>query len=295
MNDFEKYSPDFSNLLPERKRDAYKNQCGKVGIIAGSSSMLGAAVLTALATLRAGSGLVYLMTVSDAMANINVVYPEIIVLPLPSEKGSLTVDSLLIIEQYIEEYKFDSLAIGPGLGRELCAEQLIRRFVDLCMQKELLCVVDADALNAIKDDQLRDYVKTCLVLTPHPGEFMRLFDKRVSSDNEDRIRIVQEVITNLNQVLVLKGHNTIVADRSRIYFNETGNSGMATAGAGDVLTGIIASFIGQGLLLFESSVLGVYLHGLAGDKAYDKLGNSLLATDIIDYLPEAIMEIGNND
>ena len=186
----------------------------------------------------------------------------------------------------------DVFVIGPGLSCRHSTQALVQKIV-LSLAKPM--VIDADGLNALAANQallkkLKVKKGRALVFTPHPGEMSRLTGLSVKQVQSSRLKIARQFAKSYNLTLVLKGHNTVVADeRGRAYINKTGNPGMATAGSGDVLSGIIAAFIGQGLDSFEASKYAVYLHGLAGDlAAKEKTQLSLIASDIIDKLPQAI-------
>ncbi len=237
---------DYSQLLPKRPKDVHKGQCGKVGLIAGSRTMIGAGILAARAALRTGSGLVYLLTIPEAAPAVNIAYPEIIVYPF---------------ETPIE---CDAFVMGPGLGSESWAMHHV----------DVPCVIDGDGLF-----EFQKYNLSNVILTPHGGEFERLFGTISSED----------AAKSCGHIVVKKGPGTVITDGKKTVVNPTGNPGMATAGSGDVLSGVIASLIGQGLSLFDAAALGVYLHGLAGDLAYEQLGNGLIASDIIDFLPKALL------
>ena len=182
---------------------------------------------------------------------------------------------------------------GPGLGHSAEITALV---VGLYHELRLPMVLDADGLNALST--LPDVGASHAgprILTPHPGEFARLVRKKQLNSAELITEAVQ-LAGRYSAVVVLKGHRTLVTDGKRQYFNSTGNAGMATAGTGDVLTGIITALVGQGLGTFEAAQLGVYLHGLAGDLAAEKLGEvSLIASDLLDFLPGAFRETGSAD
>lgn len=273
------YNPDFVNLLPKRSEFVHKGDCGRIGVWGGSSTMQGAGILTAFSAMRTGCGLVYLVTADEGVGRINIDYPEFIVLP----------ESKTDLEQCMNEFKFDVLAMGPGLGRNENTRKRIQHF--LTSQNGLIpIVVDADALHAMTIETILK-CNSDLVLTPHAGEFEILFGEPLTNDLEDRIDKAVKAARLVGQVVVLKGAQTIVTDGQEYYVNDTGNPGMATAGSGDVLTGMIASFIGQGVMPFEAAVLAVYTHGCAGDLAFDEHGNGLMASDIIHLIADAIFYI----
>jgi NAD(P)H-hydrate epimerase len=188
--------------------------------------------------------------------------------------------------------KVDSLAIGPGLSRNKSTQGLVRKIVK---EINLPMVIDADGLNALvgflyllRASRIEHRVSR--ILTPHPGEMARLLNMSVANVQKQRIGIAKNFAKKYNCVLVLKGNKTVVADdKGNVYVNQTGNPGMATAGSGDVLTGMIAAFLGQRIDAFNSAKFAVYLHGSAGDLAAKKKTKiSLIASDIIDLIPEAI-------
>jgi hydroxyethylthiazole kinase-like uncharacterized protein yjeF len=286
------------NTLFDRVETSHKGQVGRIGVVAGSASMLGAAILVCNAALRAGAGLVYLMTIESNGNLINISHPEIIVLPLPSRAGVLTYHGEEKISEYVQRYKIDCIAIGPGLNSQFTTRKLVTQVLkNVCSYLSIPTVVDADALNASSYAEFADLKKGLFVLTPHVGEFERLF-KEVCPEwdptsESSRKETTEKAAQKSGQLVVLKGHHSVVSDGTTTFVNQSGNPGMATAGAGDVLTGVIASIIGQGVSLLDGASGGVYLHGLAGDLAFEKMGNSLIASDIIGAIPEALSKIKN--
>jgi NAD(P)H-hydrate epimerase len=190
---------------------------------------------------------------------------------------------------------YDLIALGPGLGKGQKQAELVSFVIK---NSQLPVVLDADGINNLNLKELKN-CQCELVMTPHPGEFARLVNKSITEIQENRIDNAREFAKKYKVNLVLKGVSSLIADKNgNIYINKTGNEGMATAGSGDVLTGIISSLIGQGLAPFKSAVLGVYLHGLAGDQAKSTIGSySVIAGDIIENIPPAISKIkrGCND
>jgi hydroxyethylthiazole kinase-like uncharacterized protein yjeF len=275
-----------TRLLP-RKPDSHKGDFGHVLILAGSARFSGAAVLCAQACLRAGAGLVTLgIPKSLNKVFIKIKPTEAMTLPLP-ETGEVSLSSLAFCK--IREFakKIDVLVIGPGLSQNKSTQSLIRRLVG-CAGKPL--VIDADGLNALAGylSVLPD--KGPVVLTPHPGEMAGLLNVRISQVQKDRKKVAKDFVNRYNIILVLKGYQTLVVEKNReLFLNKTGNPGMAKAGSGDVLTGIIAAFLAQGLSGFEAAKYAVYLHGLAGDlAAKEKSQLAMIASDIIQKLPQAI-------
>ncbi|HMK43516.1 MAG TPA: NAD(P)H-hydrate dehydratase, partial [Dissulfurispiraceae bacterium] len=272
-------------LIPERLPDAHKNMFGHAFVVAGSAGKTGAALMTARACLRAGAGLVTLGVPETLMDVIMARVTEEMVLPLPDDgTGALAPFAADEILRYCAE-RFDVLAIGPGLG----ASAAVRSIVCTLLESAALpMVLDADALNVLAGQPgILRRAKAPVLLTPHPGELRRL-DPNVPVDMS-RIDAAVHFAAEYGVYLVAKGAPTISATpEGRAFVNTTGNPGMATAGAGDVLTGILTAMLGQGLSPLHASMLGVFLHGSAGDVAATRLGqHSLIATDIISALPEA--------
>lgn len=277
--------------FPKRAANAHKGNFGHVLVIAGSSGGTGAAYLTAQAAALSGSGLVTLAVGRSIFPVMAVKLTEVMVRPFfETRDWSLS----LLAEKDIINFsdKTDALAVGPGISQNKETQNLVRNLV---AKIEKPMVVDADGINAFVGHA--DILKSAgsrLILTPHAGEMARLIGQDVKYIEQNRKDVALKFAAEYNTVLVLKGHNTVVAaPAGDIYVNETGNVGMATGGSGDVLTGMIASFIGQGVEPFTAAALGVYFHGLAGDIALkDKGVLSLLATDILNKLPEALKALG---
>lgn len=212
------------------------------------------------------------------------------ILTLPCNTQTLSKDAIKKIDEFINE-KADVVAFGPGVGLNEDTEEILKFLLTHC---HVPIVIDADGITLLSNKKgLLNGTKAKVVLTPHPGELSRLIKIPVKEIEHNRVEITQKVAKELNTVLVLKGVPTIISEQSgNTFINSTGNPGMATGGTGDVLTGIIASFIGQGLNTFDASVLGVYIHGLSGGLAAKYRGNhGLIAGDLIDNLPQAIKEL----
>ena len=284
---FEKHIKKFS----ERKKDSHKGDYGKVFVVAGSEGMTGAAFLACQGALSSGSGLVINGIPESLNQIMEIKLTEVMTLPLAETSiKSLSLKAKDAILDFA--LKSDVVVLGPGLGRNSETQELIKSLI-IDIEKPL--VLDADGINAIEGEMelLESRVNTT-VITPHPGEMARLLGQSVESINLNREDTAKNVAQKTGAIVCLKGHNTIIASpEGEIYINNTGNSGMATGGTGDVLTGMIASFIGQGLEAFSATVAAVYLHGLAGDIAVEEIGPfCLIATDLIDYLPEAFDRAG---
>lgn len=276
-------------LLKKRKASSHKGDYGRVGIIAGSIGMAGAVNLTSRAALRTGSGLVYSIVPESLELILSIKLTEAIIKPIGDKNiGYFTKDSL---EQILKATKnMDALALGPGLGID---EERIYLVGELIKNINIPLVIDADGLNCLsKNINILKEVNYPIILTPHHGEMSRLLGRDIKNIESNRVKYAKEFSQKYNVFTVLKGHKTLVASpEGDIYINHTGNPGMATAGSGDVLTGIIVSLLGQGLKPFDSARLGVYLHGLAGDLAKEDKGEfGLIAGDILEKIPLGIMK-----
>jgi len=245
--------------------------------------------------MRSGAGLVTLgIPKSLNNAIIKIKPKEVMTLPLPqTQEGTLSLAGLRKIKDFTKD--IEVLVIGPGLGQNKSTQALVRKIV---VNQNKPIVIDADGLNSLAGhlDLLRvtNYeLRVTRILTPHPGEMARLLGISINKVQAKRKEIARRFAKDYNCIVVLKGDKTIVADsHGKIYANNTGNPGMATAGSGDVLTGIIGAFLGQGLSAFSATKYAVYLHGFAGDlAAKEKTQLGMIASDIIVKIPEAIKKM----
>lgn len=270
-------------VIRTRPREIHKGDCGRVLIIAGSKEMAGAAVFAARAAIRCGSGLVKVCTAKKVFPVLQISVPEATCITWDKIKKDLSV--------------YDAVAIGPGMGvgrrTKRILEQVLRTYA-----KTL--VIDADGLNAVAaDSRLQALVgrtRAKVIMTPHLGEAKRLLAGGWPEGNggqPSKKAIAEALMKAYGCIAVIKGAGTLVADpEGEAYINTTGNPGMATAGSGDVLTGIITSLAGQGLDPFDAARAGVFVHGLSGDLAAEKTGeHGLTASDIAEYTPFAIKEL----
>jgi NAD(P)H-hydrate epimerase len=271
--------------LPPRALESHKGTFGRVLVVAGSRGMSGAAVLCASGALRGGAGLVQLAVpreIQPIVAAANTCY---LTAPLPQdEDGQL--DAQAQVDLLALARVANVVAFGPGLGQSKAVSTLVGETI---MSLELPLILDADGLNALGSDPTILCRRTApTVLTPHPGEFARLLGTDVAIVKDNREEAAVRFAADHGVVLVLKGARSVVTDGQRVYLNTTGNPGMATGGTGDVLTGLIAALVAQGLVPFAAAQLGVYLHGLAGDFARETFGEvCLIASDLLDFLPQA--------
>lgn len=280
---------DMSLLLPERPPDGHKGTFGKGLIVAGSAGMTGAVAMAGISLLRSGAGLCYAAVPRSLVDTVDAAATEVVVLPMPEvrKKRCHTLRALGELHKYARNV--DAIAVGPGIGRHIETAEMVRRFLTR-IQKPV--VIDADALNALVG-HLNDTIPQITapsVMTPHFAELARILEITTEQVSAERIEKATKWAKILFTTLVIKGNPTIIADGSEpIWLNPTGNDGMATAGSGDVLTGLIAGFLAQGLSPLNAARVGVYVHGLAGDIAAGWLTNrATVATDIMQYIPEAM-------
>ena len=274
-----------ATFLKPRPKDSNKGMFGRVLVIGGSRGKSGAAAMAGQAALRAGAGLVTVATPGSVQPIIAVSMPELMTEAL-SETSEGT-----IANQSISSIAKDKsvVAIGPGITTFPETSAFVRRLGGECRAQ---LVIDADGLNALTgfEGDLGG-----AVLTPHPGEMARLIEKSVDHVTANRVEVASEFAKRRNAYVVLKGHRTVVAaPDGSVYINPTGNPGMATAGTGDILTGVIAGILAQEHLgvFIERLCLAVYLHGLTGDLAAEEVGEeSLVATDLLRFLPKAWEEL----
>lgn len=284
---------EMSRLLPGRTSDVHKGDCGRVAVIAGSVGLTGAATLTSRAVMRAGAGMALLGAPSSLIDSLATRLMEVMLRPL-SETSARSL-SQAALPDIIELAQWaDALAIGPGLSRNPDTVALVRSVVTSVTRP---MVIDADGLNAFagRASILRDCPAE-VILTPHTGELARLIDRTPEDILSNRVAVARETAAALKVTLVLKGASTLIATPAgQVAVNSTGNPGMATAGSGDVLTGVIAGLLGQGLPPWDAARLGVFLHGLAGDIGVQHTGlHSLIAGDLIDHLPAAFLQVAHS-
>ena len=275
------------SLIRPRDPEMHKGNCGRVLICAGGAGMTGAAIFASRAALRSGSGLVYLCTPESNFPVLQTAVPEAICLDRRSAEEHLFPEDA--------GWTFDAVAFGPGMGTSEETRDLLRAILTRC-DKPL--VIDADGLNCLAAEkalgELAAQYPGELVITPHIGEARRLLTAKDLAPGTERDAMVSALVRGYRCIAVLKGAGTLVAREApelELWKNTTGNPGMATAGSGDVLTGLIAGLAGQGLPLWDAAKAGVWLHGRAGDIAADKIGEyGLIASDIAEAIAPAMKE-----
>lgn len=266
------------NILPDRDPIAHKGNFGRILLLCGSRGYTGAAYLAAMGALRTGAGLVYL-GVPESIYSIEAVkLNEPIVFPLPDEGGMLASSAVEEIRGLLP--KMDAVLIGPGLGQSKGTLAVLKT---LLREFDGPVVVDADGINLLSRHKFLLRGRTApTVLTPHEGEFRRL----VGDIGTDRQAAADKLALELGCIVVLKGHGTIITDGAQSYRNFTGNPGMAVGGSGDVLAGMVTALLGQGVAPLEASAVAAWLHGAAGDRCAEKMGQyAMLPTDLLEELP----------
>ena len=288
---------DFARLFQPRAADSNKGLYGHVLVIAGGRGKTGAAAMAGIAALRAGAGLSTVASAASAITAISSYAPEIMTEPLAeTEGGAIAMPAPDDPALAAITAKKTVIAIGPGMGQHPETVQFICRFVQ---ESKTPMVVDADALNALAGQRSR--FEGLRIFTPHPGEMSRLTGKTIAEIQKDRIGHARAFATEHGVYLVLKGDRTIIAfPDGRVWINPTGSPSMATGGTGDVLTGMIAGLVAQFVTaqfpkqLEQALLAAVYLHGRAGELGAEALGEkSFMATDLFEFLPEAMREIAD--
>jgi NAD(P)H-hydrate epimerase len=285
---------DVRRHFPPRVRDTHKGSYGHLLVVAGSVGKTGAAALAARAATRAGAGLVTVATAASAQPVVASLILESMSEPLP-ETAARTIALAALGRLRELAARRDAVTLGPGLGLEDETQELARRLVFECPQP---MVVDADALTALAGrlDHLRGAAGS-RCLTPHPGEMARMLGAGVADVQRDRIATVRQFATAYETAVVLKGASSVVGlPDGTVLLNPTGNPGMASGGTGDVLSGVLGAFLARALEPGTALAAAVYLHGLAGDVAAERVGQeSLVASDVIEALPEAFRRVGARD
>ncbi len=289
---------DVRKFLPRRTWDAHKISAGVVGIIAGSGAMLGAGILATWGSYAVGAGMVVWPLPEDLALLVKGAVPEMVNIVLPRRSvldgWHYSFADFKSIQEGIQARKCQSLVIGPGLGMHRGTGFFVERLLESVPQRGVL---DADALNVVATNRV--YWKSKLsgwVCTPHAGEMARLLGTSLEEVNQDRVSACQEGARYFGSITVLKGAATVIASpQGEVVINPTGGPILATAGSGDVLSGIIAGFMAQGLGGWESALCGVFLHGLAGDLWGREGKKSIIARDIVEKLPEARRMVENGE
>lgn len=275
---------DIEKNFPRRKKETHKGSYGRLLCICGSVGMAGAAVLSANSAMRCGVGIVNIAlpkSIYDTVASQ--LAEPIFTLLTENKSGTITFDCMVSLSESFKEST--ACLIGCGLGYNEDTKKVVYKIID---EYKKPLVIDADGINAVSDNiDILKTAKSEIILTPHMGEMARLIGTSVKDIQVNKFEIAKEFAKDNNVILVLKDYETIIAlPNGEIFINKIGNPGMATAGSGDVLAGMISAFLAQGMSLEESAKCGVYLHALAGDKCANKLSQiSMVSSDIIKELP----------
>ena len=278
------------SLMPARAADAHKGTFGHLLVVGGFLGKTGAAAMVGQAAMRVGTGLVTLATEARAQPTLESKCLETMVEPIVDHADAPQDDKAKKRMAALLEGK-RAVALGPGLSTGDGATQLA---LQLLQTATVPIVIDADGINILAENiESAEENGVPVVLTPHPGEMARLMKSSVADVQADRIGVSKEVAKRLNAEVVLKGaHSVVASPDGAVYVNPTGNAGMASGGVGDVLTGIIVSFLAQGLEPLVAALVGVYLHGAAGDYAAAEVGErSLVASDLITALPDVLVHL----
>ena len=260
---------ELKHLLKRREKNSHKGTYGRIGVVAGQRGMLGSAYLSSSAAFKTGAGLVYVVVEDDIFDAMSI------------KAGEQIVKNFKDIDDEIEFLKtMDAILIGPGIKNNERYRTLLKKILDM----DTKVVVDATAFDILRENPIFLQGKALKILTPHEGEFSKITGLSVEEIGEHREALAKDFAKEHNLTLVLKGNRTVVTDGDKVYINESGNPGMATAGSGDVLSGIISTLF-KNLSPYDAASLGVYIHGAAGDFAKDMYGEeSMTATDIMENI-----------
>jgi len=288
---FELEEEDALAAFPARKKDSHKGDFGHVLVVAGSVGKAGAAILAARAAFRTGAGLVTVASVSEVCRMVTVAQPEVMTESLGDfvECGDAPHAAARVLEIAAS---MDAMVIGPGLGRSQKTQDFV---LDVAARCGLPVVVDADGLFSLRGPSLARLAQRekATVLTPHPGEMARLLGVDKESVQKDRVKALRRAVSETRGTVVLKGRHTLVGNtRSEVWLNPTGSPSLASAGTGDVLAGAIGAILARGIAPDLAAGAGVYIHGLAGERAGKRRPWGVVAGDVIDALPKAIASLG---
>lgn len=279
----------FIENLPKRQKNSHKGDYGKVLVIAGSKGMTGAAYLSSQSAMLCGSGLVTLATPDVVNDILEVKTTEVMTMPLKSCDGHISSLATEDIKNKLD--KVDAVLIGPGLGANDDIKEILKMLLN---NSHIPLVIDADAINVLSDNAELLQDKNCeVILTPHDVEFLRISGLSKKEIESSRLAVCRDFAKKFDVTLILKGsHSIVTASDTMQYINMTGNPGLATGGSGDVLSGIVASFVSRGISAPKAAAMAVYLHGICGDVASSKYGEeSVIASSIMDSIPNAYNQI----
>ena len=270
-------------LMPKRKPNSNKGDYGKVLNLTGSRKYTGAGMLAGLAALKVGAG--YSLLCSDEYS-VNT-YSNISCDLIYKIHDNFNMNT---IKNYIEEQKVNSIVFGCGIGVDEITIDFTKKFIEYLKTTNIPTVIDADGLNCLAKNPVE--LNNNFVITPHPAELARLLGKETDAIQAEREKSIVEAHDKLKAVVVLKGYNTLISDGEHIYKNRTGTSALSKAGTGDVLAGMIGGFLAQKISIRDAAILAVYLHGVSSQVYTDEFSEySMLASDLLEYIPVAIKEV----
>jgi len=273
---------DVSTVVKPRQPESHKGDFGRLLVIGGSDTYSGAPTFTALAALRTGVDLVFIAAPMETAYAISSMSSDLITVKLEGEQ--LNMSNLPVIRRHLE--KATAVAIGPGLGLQKETADAVKEIIRVTEGMKKPMLVDADGLKAFAQSKRR--IKTPAVLTPHVGEYQILTGTSLSAQVNERAEAVRRTAQDLDSTILLKSNVDIISDGSRVKLNFTGNPGMTVGGTGDVLSGIVAAFLAQGVSPFEAAVAGAFINGAAGDFVKAEKGYHMVATDLLDWIPKVI-------
>src|SRR3989442_1743170 len=267
--------------IPPRKRDSHKGMNGVVCMVGGSRIYHGAPFITAMAAMRTGMDLVYLAVPSVITTAVRALSPDLIVIPLPD--GKLTTGSVTKLANWLPQV--DCIGIGPGLGPQ--DPDRLTKCIELLSKKTKCLVVDADALRP----QILSLARNVpMVVTPHAGEFERLFGSKLSTDLTSRVDVVTKHAREHNLTVLLKGPTDVISNGSDVGLNTTHSPSMTVGGTGDVLTGITTGLVSKGIPAFDAACCAAYINGLAGVSATELMGLHITASDVVDKIAQVMKQ-----
>ena len=275
--------------MPQREENSNKSTFGRILNIAGSSNYIGAAYLSSVSALRTGAGYLTLACIDEIVNTIATMAAEITFKRLKSRDGAISSENNI---DYIKSY--DVISIGCGITNTDETSKFVHNVIEQTNENQVM-IIDADAINILASSKQRISLKNAII-TPHPKELSRLLGVDTNEIQSNREKYARIASQTYECITVLKGNKSIITDGDEIYINQSGSSALAKAGSGDVLTGILAGLTAQKVPVLDAAILGTFLHGLAGDTAAEDLTKySVLATDLIEYIPLAIQEITNEE
>lgn len=284
--------------LPFREEDSNKATFGNILNIAGSLNYRGAAYLSSVSALRVGAGYVTLAAIPPVIEAVSAQMPDAVFLPLPQTGPILSKEAVPVIGNILKPSTVCAFGCGlSAIGAPFdYLTELVNQILQLFIEQKTLCVLDADALNALSRSSETFRFDGRAVMTPHPKELSRLLHTDLESVQSNRVNAAREASQRFGAIVLLKGHKTVIANGNTYYINETGNSALAKAGSGDCLTGIIAGLLAQKMEPFNAAILGAKIHGIAGEIASAELSEyGVLASDLPRYIPQAIQKIQSDE